>query len=135
MKLSGVALEAYGEPVTETMARREAGIFDRIARSTDVMRWQCGHQVANISSRYGVPANDEDEIGPKALWTLHCGAALPVAAIDGMLADGCGATAAPGTTCLLPHTAYAMMAASATTPTTADKRFAVLPPPASATAG
>src|SRR6516164_170817 len=99
------------------MAIFDSGTRARTSRSTLVMRWQCGHHVANISSKYGAPASDDEENVPIPLRTANAGACEPTPSGGGNC-GGLGATAEPGTVLLAWRTAYTVIAIMTIAPAT-----------------
>src|SRR5690348_8079881 len=121
---SAVLAMPIGEPVIETIPSLSSGNRLRTSRRTLVMRWQCGHHVANISSRYGWPRYESDVKSPFGVWTEKPGAFVPTFAGGGNDGIEFGLTAAPLTCALRWTMAYAMIPIMAMTRTI----VAIVPP-------
>src|SRR5438132_13687444 len=82
-------------------------------RKTAVMRWQCGHHVAKISSMYGFPASVSEEITPPFVVTENAGATLPTLTGGGKEGIASGLIEAPLTWALRCTIAYVAIAMTA----------------------
>src|ERR1700730_10031416 len=95
MRWSTVLAALTGEPLTDTMLRRSGGNFFWRSRRVTVIFWQCGHHVAKISSKYGLPAKLSDESVPPFAVTEKDGACEPTFTGGGREGNATGLTAAP----------------------------------------